>query len=98
MYNNFNIGSYLAFNDIPNFVDSRAEVFLSNFNDNQNILEDAFKKINNYEEYEKIIKKYNFNYILVEKNENLNSYIKNKETYQLLYNENNKYFLYRVNL
>lgn len=98
MYNNFNIGSYLAFNDIPNFVDSRAEVFLSNFNGNQNILEDAFKKINNYEEYEKIIKKYNFNYILVEKNENLNSYIKNKETYQLLYNENNKYFLYRVNL
>ena len=98
IYNNFNIGSYLAFNDVPDFVDSRAEVFMANFNNSKDILEDIFINIKNYEDYEKIIKKYNFNYILVEKNEILNSYIKDKEEYQLLYNEKNEYFLYSVNL
>lgn len=51
LYNDYNYGSYLLYNDIPVFIDSRCDLYLSEFNNlDYSIFDDAMEIEYNYEE------------------------------------------------
>lgn len=64
LYNEFDYGSYIAFNDIPIFVDSRAEVYISDFNNSYDVCKDYADSLDKSKSKE-ILDKYMFDYALV---------------------------------
>ena len=89
MYNNYNIGSYLMFNDLKVIIDSRCDLYLNEFNKtNLNIFDDMTKIYINYEEK---FKKYNMNYALVEKKEKLNYFLEKDNNFEKIYSD--KYYI-----
>jgi hypothetical protein len=87
IYNDFNYGSYLEFHDIPVFIDSRAEVYMKEFNGGYDIISD-YKKSFNFNEYKEIFDKYKFDYAVVYINSSLYYYLKGDGDYRLLLEEN----------
>ena len=94
LLNQYDLGGYLEFHDIPVFIDSRAEVYISEFNGGYDIIGD-YIKTSNFNEYEKVFEKYNINYILIIKNGNLDQYLINNNKYELIFEENDRYHLYK---
>lgn len=84
IFNSYNFGSYLMFNDIPVFIDSRLDVYCSEFNDTD-IFFDYVKVFSGDIHYNDIFKKYNFTHILLYNSETINTYIKNDSNYNLIY-------------
>lgn len=90
IYNSYNYGSYLMLNDIPVFIDSRLDVYCSEFNDT-NIFRDYIYTTNGKENYKDIFSSYDFTHILLYKDEITSKYIKYDNDYNLLYED--EYFL-----
>ncbi|MBR3660740.1 MAG: hypothetical protein IKN63_02430 [Bacilli bacterium] len=69
-YNEYDYGSYLLFNDIPVFVDSRADLYTKEFNNfsGSDILTDSNKAFNCLDN---IIDKYKFDYLILLKDSQL---------------------------
>jgi hypothetical protein len=95
IYNSYNFGSYLMLNDIPVFIDSRLDVYCSEFNDTD-IFYDYVKAANGQVYYEEVFEKYDFTHILLYDDEVMNIYIKNDNNYKLLYEDEN-FSLYERN-
>ena len=74
LYNIFGFGSYIEFNDIPVFLDSRAEVYIKEFNGGYDIISD-FLKTKEYSTYKEVFDKYNFDYALVNTDSDIFSYL-----------------------
>lgn len=89
IFNSYNYGSYLIFNDIPVFIDSRLDVYCSEFN-NTNIFFDYVKVFNGSINYKEVFEKYKFTHILLYNSELINTYIKDDSNYNLIYQD--KYF------
>lgn len=87
IYNGFNFGSYMEFKGLPVFMDSRAEIYLSNFN-NTTIIDDFLKLTSGEVHYNEIFEKYDVNYVLLENNSMIINYIYNDESWNLLYQDN----------
>lgn len=87
IYNNFNYGSYLEFQGIKAFVDSRSEIFTSQFNDTT-ILEDWYQTKTGYTNYNDTFEKYGIDYALIENSEIINTYISVDEKYEKVYEDN----------
>lgn len=85
-YNDFNYGSYLEFYNIPVFIDSRAEVYVKNFNGGKDIVSD-YLKTNDMKSYKEVFKKYKFNYAIVETNSNINYYLSINTNWKLIFKE-----------
>jgi len=94
VFNNYNYGSYLMFNDIPTFIDSRCDLYLKEFNNKIDIFNDA---VNYGYDYEKIFKKYNINYVLTDNNSYLNYALKKDTNYVTEYNDN-FFTIFRLNI
>lgn len=93
MYNSYNIGSYLIFNDIPVFIDSRADLYTKEFNKMKySIFDDA---LNIKADYKKIFKRYKINYILVEKKDVFNKILENRKAYKKIYSDD-FYLIYKI--
>lgn len=90
IYNSYNNGSYLMLNDIPVFIDSRLDVYCSEFN-NTNVFRDYVYATNGKENYKDVFSNYDFTHILLYKNEIISQYIKYDDDYNLLYEDD--YFL-----
>ena len=86
IFNHFNFGSYLEFNDIPAFIDSRSEIFCQEFNDTQ-ILKDWLDATRGNKNYQIIFDKYDINYALLYNAELINLYIYNDPNYKLIYQD-----------
>lgn len=86
LYNDFNNGSYLEFNDIPVFIDSRAEVYIPIFNGGYDIISD-YLKTDNYLTYKEVFDKYKFNYALVDQEEDLFKYLKQDKDFEMVFQE-----------
>lgn len=87
IYNYYNYGSYLLFNDIPVFIDSRCDLYLKEFNGKV----DFFTiDINASSNYKKVFKKYNIDYVLVDRDDALRYILENDVNYDLIYHD--KYF------
>lgn len=63
LYNDYDIGSYLLFNDYKVFVDSRADLYTKEFNKNIYILDDSYNM-----EYDYLEEKYKFTHFVVHTN------------------------------
>ncbi len=93
-FNEYNFGSYLLFNDIPVFIDSRADLYMKEFNkfDGDDILTD-YQNI--YYNFDEISKKYQFNYYILYKDNKLNILIDKAYNYNKLY-EDDYFILWEV--
>lgn len=89
LYNDYNFGSYLLFNDIPVFIDSRCDLYLSEFNGlDYSIFDDEVNIIN---DYEKKFDFYDVTHVLIEKDDILYKVLVNDSSYKILYQD--KYFI-----
>ncbi len=97
LYNEFNYGSYLEYYDIPVFIDSRAEVYIAEFNGGKDIVSD-FLKAQEFGQYREVFEKYNFNYALIYRNSPLYNYLMVDEDCDLIYEEDERYSLFECKL
>ena len=88
-YNDFNVGSYLAYREIPTFVDSRIEVYLKIFNGKEDIMFDYYNM-----EFPDILDKYKFDYIITTGNSASYKYL-TENKYEEVYSELNYYRLFK---
>ena len=89
IYNEFAQGSYLAYRDIPVFIDSRVEVYISNFNGKEDIMLDYYNM-----SCEDLINKYKFDYFLVVPGNDMYNYLEDNN-YELINQTYNYYYLYK---
>ncbi len=84
LYTDFNNGSYYAFRDIPVFVDSRAEVYIADFNGGSDVLLD-YINLSDIEYSEELLTKYDFDYLSIPKGTKFHYIINNDNDYILIY-------------
>ena len=94
IFNEYNFGSYLLFNDIPVFIDSRADLYTKQFSGLDYDIFDDYVNINL--KYEKYFDFYNITHVLVYKSRGLHLLLKSNKKYKLLYHDDNYYFYERV--
>lgn len=86
LYNEFNFGSYLAYKNIPIFIDSRAEVYMKQFNNSRDVIQDYINS-KEYANYQLIFNGYDFDYALVYKDTDIYHFLKEKDNCKVLYEE-----------
>lgn len=83
LYNAYDYGGYLIYRDIPVFIDSRADLY-AKYN-----YQDSYNLSMLHGPYEEILKKYDFDYFLLDKGYPLAYYLSKNEEYQLLLDKDN---------
>ena len=89
LYNDYNYGGYLLYKDVKVFVDGRYEIY------DKKIIKD-YRDINKFNNLDHILEEYNFDYILLNKKNTLNQYLKNNNNYKVNYKDK-KYIVYKQN-
>ena len=97
IYTNFNNGGYVEFRGLKPYIDPRAEVFLKSVNKKEDIFIEYYKLNNGKMEYDEFIKKYNFDYLLVDKNESIYSKVKKDKNYKTFYNNKTYKIFKKIN-
>ena len=88
LYNDYNFGSYLLFNDIPVFIDSRCDLYLKEFNGlDYSIFDDA---MNIKSDYEEKFDFYGVTHALVFNTSILNKLFEKDSSFNIIYSD--KYF------
>ena len=88
LFNMYEYGGELIYNDVDVFIDGRADLYSKyNFKDYLDI-----SNLNN--DYKKLIDKYDFDYLLINKKANIYNYLKYESSYNVLY-ENKNLILYK---
>jgi len=87
LYNEYNFGSYLLYQDIPVFIDSRCDLYMPEFNEGMYAFRDFLNlnsvSLNNMEEK---IEEYGFTHFIVSKNVRFKTYLQNnKDKYVKIY-------------
>lgn len=94
LFNDYNFGSYLLFNDIPVFIDSRADLYTKPFSHLEyDIFDDYMYIASNYQTKFEF---YGITHILIYKESALNDVLKNDDDYPTLYEDDN-FVLYEKN-
>ena len=88
LYNMYDYGGELVYNDIDVFIDGRADLY-SKYN-----YKDYLDISNLSSNSTKLIKKYNFDYFLVDRKYPINTYLENNDNYELLFKDK-KVLLYK---
>ena len=96
LYNEYNYGSYLIFRGIPVFIDSRADLYAPEFNeDKENGVEgrDIFMDVMNIDDfkydYKEAFKKYGVTHVILYSKSKLSYILESDTNYELMYNEGN---------
>ncbi len=86
--NSYNYGTYMLFNDIKVFVDNRADLYTTEYN-NVTIAEDEekFKRCSCY--YMDIIEKYDIEYVFIEVKSNVVEYLRKDDRFSIMYEDEN---------
>lgn len=92
IFNHYNNGSYLMLNDIPVFIDSRLDVYCSEFNDTD-IFYDFIQVSTGNKNYNEIFEKYDFTHILLKPDDKAQQYICKDSNYNIIFEDEN-YILY----
>lgn len=74
MFNNYNFGGYLIFNGYKTFIDGRADVFVSEFG-NEDIFKDYYYIMDVRDNINELIEKYNIKYFAIYKKCKLYNYL-----------------------
>ncbi len=104
LYNEYNYGSYLIYQGIPVFIDSRCDLYMAEFNDNTYVFKD-FLSINsmNLTNVETKLNEYGFTHFIVSRSSKLKMYLEeNPDKYEKIYPneeiEDNNFTIYeRIN-
>ncbi len=94
IYNEYKYGSYLLFNDIKCMFDSRADLYTIEFNKKYDYFTE-FMEING-KNYIDIFDKYNIEYILISKDNNLNIFLENNKLIKNIY-QDDEFNIYKYN-
>lgn len=86
IYNGYDYGSYLMLNDIPVFIDSRLDVYCSEFNDTD-IFRDFIYVQYGKRNYKEIFTKYNFSHVLLQNDSIVNQYVSSDFDYKIIYQD-----------
>ena len=97
LFNEYNYGSYLLFEGIPVFIDSRCDLYAPEYNGGRDIFMDFIKSSNLSIWFESTFKKYDINYVILYKDSKMNMIIKeaNLEGYKLL-KQDSKFVFYKI--
>lgn len=103
LFNEYNYGSYLIYEGIPVFIDSRCDLYTPQFNktadypDGRDIFTDYINTSNISRYYEKTFDQYNITHILLYKNSKLSMLIsKDPDHYQSIYTDENFIIYQRI--
>lgn len=91
LYNGYNYGSYLLYQNIPVFIDSRAEPYSPEFNKDIYVFDDYMDIQSVEKSYTEIFEKYDINYAIVNQTSIENTYMKEDENCEELYSD--EYFV-----
>ena len=98
IYNEYNYGSYLLFQDIPVFIDSRADLYAPEFSGLEDDIFQDFMKVSSIDVYyEKMFEKYDFSHILMFRNAKLDMFVSRDPNYRLLAKKGNFVLYERLN-
>lgn len=94
IFNEYNFGSYLMFNDIPVFIDSRCDLYTKQFNNNLEYdIFDDFMAINN--NYQEKFAYYEITHVLLYKTNSLTDILNKDRNYKVIY-EDDYFILFKV--
>ena len=96
IFNEYNFGSYLILNDIPVFIDSRADLYTKQFSGfDYDIMDDFHYMPNNYQEKFEF---YKITHVLIYKEEKkFYDMLKKDNNYEILYEDDNFCLLKKIN-
>ena len=98
LFNEYNFGSYLLFNDIPVFIDSRADVYDPQFNGwEDDIFRDFINLTNACNDYEEKFEHYGITHLLIYRNSTLDKVLRLDTNYNELYKDD-IFILYQRNV
>ena len=97
LYNEYNYGSYLLYNNIPVFIDSRADLYSPEFNKDVDIFSDFLDISNIGLYYEDKFNEYDITHVIMYKNAKLNLFISRDDNYTKLY-EDEYFVIYERNI
>lgn len=99
LYNEYNYGSYILFQDVKVFIDSRADLYTPEFNGDseKDIFSDAVQVASISKYYEDVFDKYEITHLLIPNNTKMNMFISRDENYKELYKDNNFVIYERLN-
>lgn len=84
LYNDYNIGGYLIYNEIPVFIDGRADAY------SKSNLKDAYSLIvGDGSDTQKILDKYHFDFLITENNCYLDKFLKDNPKYKFIVKDKN---------
>ena len=98
LFNDYNYGSYLLFEDIPVFIDSRCDLYTPEFNgekgedgkyDGQDIFSDYMNISSIATYYDTKFKEYDITHIITKSNSKLNMLISRDDGYNEIYSDDN---------
>lgn len=90
LFNEYNFGSYLLFEDVPVFIDSRADVYDPQFNGwEDDIFRDFLNISNACNDYEEKFEHYKITHLLIYKNSTLDKVLRLDNNYNELYSDDN---------
>jgi hypothetical protein len=95
LYNNYNYGSYLIFNGLNPFIDSRADLYCKEFNEDCSVFQDYYDVYVNKMNLKELEKKYKFTHFLIENQEDIYKYYLENGHYALIYEDEN-FLLYEA--
>ena len=94
LYNEYNYGSYLLYEDIPVFIDSRCDLYTPEFNENRaqnidgrDIFTDALNIANLSVNYDIKFEEYGVTHIISYANSKLSMVLRNDERYRQIYDD-----------
>ena len=105
LFNEYNYGSYLIFEGIPVFIDSRADLYAPEFNgvkgedgeyEGRDIFSDYISTSNIAKYYENTFEKYDITHVILSKNSKLNMLISRDSNYEQLYTDSHFVIYERV--
>lgn len=88
IFNRYNWGSYLMFNDIKVFIDSRCDLYTPEYNINTTVMQDYIDIMNKNKDYKGIVFKYKIKYFLLHINDRLVNKLNKDENYKIIYMDN----------
>lgn len=95
LFNEYNFGSYLLYNDIPVFIDSRADVYDPQFNGwEDDLFKDFINLTNACNDYEEKFEHYGITHLLIYRNSTLDKVLRLDTNYNELYKDDN-FILYQ---
>lgn len=92
IFNQYEDGGYLLFNDIKVFIDSRSDLYTKEFNKKMDIFDD-YIQVDRKLEYKKVFEKYKITHVLLIKNSSIEKLLSMDTSYKNIYTDE-KFVLY----